>query len=218
MKLLFDFLPLLLFFVTFKYGDSHKDWAAAFASQHFGFLVAGGKVGPDEAGVLLATIVVMVATLLQALVIKLRGQKIDLMLWISLGLVVVLGGATIYFHDDTFIKWKTTALHWASALVFWGSEALLGRNLIKVMLDKEVQLPASAWRALNYSWVIFFVAVGAINLYVAYHYSLSTWADFKLFGETGLIVLFTLGQGVYMSRVMETEEQKARPAEGTHEH
>ena len=118
MKLLFDFLPIFLFFGTFKVTEGRKDWAAQFASDHLGFMVSGGTVGPNEAPVLLATVVVIVATLAQVLWLKLRGQKIDRMLWVSLGLVVVLGGLTIYFHNETFIKWKPSMLYWAMGLAF----------------------------------------------------------------------------------------------------
>jgi len=200
MKLLLDFLPLLLFFGSFKYAESHKDWAALFASEHFGFMVSGGKVGPEEAPVLLATVVVMAATLLQALVLKLRGKKIDLMLWISLGLVVTLGGATIWFHNETFIKWKPTGLYWGMALVFLLSDKLMGKNLLKSMLGEEIQMPAAIWSRLNLAWVGFFVAMGLLNLYVAYNFSTSSWANFKVFGSTGLMLVFTLAQGLYMGR------------------
>ncbi len=112
MKLLLDFLPLILFFATFRYADGHKEAAAAFASEHFGFLVSGGQVGAAEAPVLLSTLVVIAATLLQVLYLKVRRQKVDLMLWISLVMVVVLGGLTIWLHSDTFIKWKPTGLRY----------------------------------------------------------------------------------------------------------
>jgi len=200
MKILLDFLPLLLFFGTFKYAESNKDWAAVFASEHFAFMVSGGKVGPEEAPVLLATLVVMIATLTQALILKLRGKKIDLMLWISLGLVVTLGGATVWFHNETFIKWKPSGLYWAMALVFWASNAFFGRNLIQKMLGAELELPGQVWQRLNLAWVLFFAAMGVLNLYVAYNYSTSAWANFKAFGTTGLILLFTLAQGIYLSR------------------
>ncbi|MDN3922870.1 septation protein A [Roseateles violae] len=200
MKLLLDFLPLILFFGAFKYAESHAAWAASFASTHFGFLVSGGVVGSEEAPVLLATLVVMIATLAQALIVKLRGQKIDLMLWISLGLVVTLGGATVWFHNETFIKWKPSGLYWAMALVFWASAAFFGKNLIRAMLGGELQLPDPIWARLNRAWVLFFGALGIVNLYVAYNFSTSAWANFKVFGVTGLILLFTLAQGVYLSR------------------
>ncbi|MEJ6001716.1 septation protein A [Paucibacter soli] len=200
MKILLDFLPLLLFFGSFKYAESHKDWAALFASEHFGFMVSGGKVGPEEAPVLLATLVVMAATLVQALLLKLRGKKIDLMLWISLGLVVTLGGATVWFHNETFIKWKPTGLYWGMALVFLLSDKLMGKNLLKSMLGEEIQMPAAIWSRLNLAWVGFFAAMGVLNLYVAYNFSTSSWANFKVFGSTGLMLVFTLAQGLYMGR------------------
>lgn len=208
MKLLLDFLPLILFFGTFKYAEGQADAAAAFATQHFGFLVSGGQVGPQEAPVLLATLVVMAATLLQALVLKLRGKKIDLMLWISLALVVVLGGATIWFHSETFIKWKPTGLYWAMALVFFGSQSFFNKNLLQAMLGKDLQLPAPVWRRLNWAWVAFFAVMGVLNLYVAYHFSTSTWANFKVFGTTGLMLIFTLAQGLYMSKYLSEDSNK----------
>lgn len=212
MKLLLDFLPLILFFGTFKYADGHKAWAAAFATEHLGFLVSGGQVGLDEGPVLLATLVVMVATLLQALITKLRGKKIDLMLWISLGLVVSLGGATIWFHNETFIKWKPTGLYWAMAAVFWAAQAFFGKNLLKSMLGKDLELPAAVWKNLNRAWVLFFAAMGVLNLYVAYNFSTADWANFKVFGVTGLIILFTLGQGVYLSRHLTPPADEASDA------
>jgi len=219
MKLLLDFLPLVFFFATFKYAEMHKAWAAAFASEYFGFMVSGGVVGTEEGPVLLATLVVMVCTLAQAAIIKLRGKKIDLMLWISLGLVVVLGGLTIWFHNETFIKWKPSGLYWAMALVFWFSQAFLGKNLIKAMLGQDIELKTpAAWLTLNRIWVLFFALMGVLNLYVAYNYSTSTWASFKVFGVTGLLIVFMLAQAVYLGRHMAdqaAEDQTPPSPEGT---
>jgi len=211
MKLLLDFLPLILFFVVFKGAESHADAAAAFATEYFGFLVSGGVVGAQEAPVLLATLVVMVATLAQAAILKLRGQKIDLMLWISLVLVVVLGAATIWFHNETFIKWKPTGLYWGMALTLWASQAWFGKNLIRTMLKAEVELPELIWQRLNRNWVLFFAAMGVVNLYVAYHFSTSAWANFKVFGTTGLMVLFTLSQALYMGKHLPPQEEDGKP-------
>jgi intracellular septation protein len=207
MKLLLDFLPLILFFVVFKGAEGHADAAAAFATQHFGFLVSGGTVGPQEAPVLLATLVVMIATLAQAAILKLRGKKIDLMLWISLVLVVVLGGATVWFHNETFIKWKPTGLHWAMALTLWISQAFFSKNLIKAMLGSELQLPDAVWLRLNRAWVLFFAAMGVVNLVVAYNFSTSAWANFKVFGVTGLMLLFVVAQSLYLGKHLPPEEE-----------
>ncbi|MCY4746603.1 septation protein A [Pelomonas sp. UHG3] len=208
MKLLLDFLPLILFFIAFKGAEGNPEAAAAFATQHFGFLVQGGVVGPKEAPVLLATVVVMLATLAQAAILKVRGQKIDLMLWISLALVVVLGGATIWFHNETFIKWKPTGLYWAMALTLWLSLAVFGKNLIQAMLGAQLKLPDAIWATLNRAWVLFFAAMGVVNLYVAYNFSTSAWANFKVFGVTGLILVFTVAQSVYLGKHLPPEEDK----------
>jgi len=210
MKLLLDFLPLILFFVAFKGAEGNPEAAAAFATQHFGFLVQGGVVGAKEAPVLLATVVVMIATLSQAAILKLRGQKIDLMLWISLTLVVVLGGATVWFHNETFIKWKPTGLYWAMALTLWLALAVFRKNLLKAMLGAQLPLPDPVWGRLNLAWVLFFAAMGVVNLYVAYNFSTSAWANFKVFGVTGLIVLFTLAQSVYLGKHLPQEEQDSK--------
>jgi len=217
MKILFDFLPILLFFVTFKYAEGHKEWAAAFATSHFGGIVAGGVVGPGEAPVLLATVVVIVATLAQVAWLKLRGRRIDAMLWISLALVVLLGGATVYFHNETFIKWKPSVLYWAMGLAFWLSPLLFGKNLLRALLGEQMRLPSVVWHRLNFAWVAFFALMGLLNLWVAYSFSTSTWVDFKLFGGIGLMLLFTLAQGLYLNRHVEDDAGDAvkAPADST---
>ena len=211
MKLLADFLPIILFFAAFKFAGSDKDAAAAFASEHFGFLVSGGSVGPGEAPVLLATVVVILATLAQVLVLKLRRKKVDTMLWVSLALVVVLGGLTIWFHSETFIKWKPTLLYWAMAASFLLGPLLFGKNLLRVLLGQQLELPDAVWRRLNWAWVAFFSAMGMLNLWVAYSFSTDAWVNFKLFGGIGLMLVFTLAQGLYLSRFLPDEAATKEP-------
>jgi len=205
MKLLADFLPIILFFIAFKYADSDKDAAAAFASEHFGFLVSGGSVGAEEAPVLLATLVVIAATLAQVLLLKVRGRRVDTMLWVSLGLVMVLGGLTVWFHSETFIKWKPTLLYWVMGGAFLLGPLLFGKNLLRLLLGQQLQLPDPVWQRLNWAWVLFFGAMGALNLWVAYSFSTDTWVNFKLFGGIGLMLVFTLAQGLYLSRYLPDE-------------
>ncbi|TDM04958.1 MAG: septation protein A [Ideonella sp. MAG2] len=205
MKLLLDFLPLILFFATFKGAESNSEWASQWATQHFGMLVSGGVVGPKEAPVLLATLVVIIATLAQVAFLKLKGRKVDLMLWVSLGLVVVLGGLTVWFHNETFIKWKPSGLYWTFGLVLWFSQAVLGKNLLKSMLSAELDLPAKVWRQLNSAWVLFFGLMGLLNLWVAYTFELSTWVNFKVFGATALIFAFTIAQGLLIAKHLPEE-------------
>ena len=206
MKLLFDFLPIILFFGTFKFAEGRKEWAAQFASDHLGFMVSGGMVGAGEAPVLLATVVVILATLTQVAFLLARGRKIDMMLWVSLGLVTVLGGATIWFHNETFIKWKPSVLYWVMGLAFWFSQVLLRKNLLQVLIGAELQLPASVWQRLNFAWIAFFAFMGLANIYGAYSFSTDAWVNFKLFGGIGLMLVFTIAQGVYISRHVKDED------------
>jgi len=214
MKILLDFLPILLFFGTFKFAEHDAQGAADFATRHFGFLVSGGVVGPTEGPVLLATLVVIVATLLQIGIMLARGRKIDLMLWISLVLVAVLGGATVWFHNETFIKWKPSVLYWAMGASFWISQAVFRKNLLQTLIGEQLELPPEVWQRLNWAWIAFFALMGLLNLYVAYTFSTATWVNFKLFGSMGLMLLFTLAQGVYLGRhVKPVEHGVGQPPE-----
>ncbi len=216
MKLLFDFLPIILFFASFKYAEGNKEWAAALGTSQLGFLVAGGQVGVEEAPVLLATVVVIVATLAQVALLKLRGRRVDVMLWVSLVLVVVLGGLTIYFHSETFIKWKPSGLYWAMGLAFWLGPLLFGKNLLRMLMGEQLQLPATVWQRLNFAWIAFFALMGLLNLWVAYSFSTAAWVNFKLFGGIGLMLLFTLAQGLYLSKYLEPESPAKSGDVGPH--
>ncbi|MEO8387547.1 MAG: septation protein A [Polaromonas sp.] len=200
MKILFDFLPIALFFGMFKYAEGNKDWAAATATEWLGFMVSGGVVGASEAPVLLATVVVIVATLGQILWLKVSGKKVDTMLWISLGLVTVLGGATIYFHSESFIKWKPTVLYWVMGGALLLGQLVWKKNGIKSLMGAQMNLPDPIWRVVNFSWVGFFAVMGLLNLWVAFTFPTSTWVNFKLFGGLGLMVVFVLVQAVYLNK------------------
>jgi intracellular septation protein len=155
---------------------------------------------------------VILGTLAQVAYLKARGRKVDMMLWVSLGLVTVLGGATIWFHSDTFIKWKPSVLYWVMGLGFWISQVFFRRNLLQVLMGAELQLPAEVWRRLSLAWIVFFALMGMLNLYVAYTYSTGTWVNFKLFGGIGLMLLFTLAQGLYLSRHIKPEATDSESA------
>ena len=212
MKLFLDFLPLILFFGTFTYADKNKEWAAAFATSWFGFMVSGGIVGPEEAPVLIGTVVMSVITLVQVVVLKLMRKPIHLMLWITLALVVVLGTATVYFHSPIIIKWKPSIAYWALGISFWVSR-LFGKNLLQEMLGGEFELPPVVWQRLNFAWIGFLAFMGLLNLYVAYAYSTAAWASFKVFGATGLMLVFSVGQVIYLSRYLKPEPEAEQPPE-----
>ena len=206
MKILFDFLPIALFFGMFKYAEGQKEWAAETATQWLGFMVSGGVVGPAEAPVLLATVVVIVATLAQIIWLKARGKKVETMLWISLALVTVLGGATIYFHSESFIKWKPSVLYWVMGGALLIGQVFFQKNFIKSLMGAQMELPDSVWRVLNCSWAGFFAVMGVLNLLVAFNFNTDTWVNFKLFGGMGLMVLFVIVQALYLSKYMKSDE------------
>jgi intracellular septation protein len=176
MKLLADFFPIALFFVAFKFF-----------------------------GIYTATAVAIVATLGQIAWLRWRTGRIEPMQWLSLGVIVVFGGATLLAHDETFIKWKPTVLYAAMALALWGGWLLARRNFIQSLLKSQLQLPDPVWRTLMHAWAGFFSVMAVLNLWVAYHFDTETWVNFKLFGGLGLMFVFALGQGIYLSRHMQEE-------------
>jgi intracellular septation protein len=200
MKLLFDFLPIILFFGMFKYAEGNPDWAARTATEWLGFMVSGGVVGPSEAPVLLATVVVILATLAQIIWLVARGRKIEPMLWISLGLVTLLGGATIYFHSESFIKWKPTVLYWIMGGALLVGQLVFKKNGIQSLMGSQMSLPDPVWRKVNYSWVGFFAVMGFLNLWVAFNFSTGAWVNFKLFGGMGLMLVFVFAQALVLNK------------------
>jgi intracellular septation protein len=200
MKIFLDLLPIFLFFASYKWGEGHKAEVAQWMSDHLGFLVSGGVVGVTEAPVLLATVVVILGTLLQIVVLKSMGQKIDKMLWAGLVIVVVLGGMTLWFHDETFIKWKPSVIYWVMATGFFVTEIVLGKKMLAQMMGGQVDAPDAVWRRLGWGWVLFFVGMGVLNIWVAYHFSTDTWVSFKMWGSLGLTLAFTIAQGLYLGK------------------
>ncbi len=184
LKLALEFGPVLLFFVGFKF---FKD-----KTYHIGNTDYSGFV------VMTAIFVVLIAAS-TALLWKLTG-KLSKMQLMTLILVVVMGGATVWFHNETFIKWKPSVLYWAMALSFWISQVVFRKNLLHTLMGGQLDLPAPVWRTLTRAWIGFFSLMGFLNLYVAYSFSTEAWVNFKLFGSLGLMLIFTLAQGVYLSR------------------
>lgn len=179
MKFLFDLFPVILFFIAFKF---------------YGIYVATG--------------VAIAATFVQIGWVWLRHRKVDTMLWVSLGVIVVFGGATLLLHSETFIKWKPTVLYWLFATVLAGSSLFFRKNLVRTMMEKQVTLPDPVWGRLLVSWIVFFAAMGVLNLYVAFNYSTDAWVSFKLFGGIGMMLLFVLLQGLMMAKYVQEEKQE----------
>ncbi len=182
MKLLLDFFPIILFFVAFKL-----------------------------AGIYTATAVAIVATVAQIAWLRWRTGRIEPMQWLSLGVIVLFGGATLVAHNETFIKWKPTVLYWLMGATLLVGLLGFGKNFLKTLMGAQMALPDAAWRALNHTWVAFFTFMGALNLWVAYRFDTETWVSFKLFGGIGLMVVFVLAQALYLARFMPKDEEAGKP-------
>lgn len=179
MKLLFDFLPIIIFFAVYKWtGD-----------------------------IIMATAVLIPATLIQMLITWFRTHRVEKMQLVTMVLVALLGGATIIFHDKTFIQWKPTVVNWLFGLAFLGSHFIGEKTIVQRLMDASISLPGKTWRVLNLAWVTFFMLMGIINLFVAYTFSEDIWVDFKLFGMLGLTVVFIILQGIYISRKIPDEDK-----------
>lgn len=171
MKLLFDFFPIMLFFIGYKV------W-----------------------GIYTATAIAMGASVVQVLYHRIRWQRYENMHLFNLAIIMILGGATLFFHNPWFIKWKPTGIYWLTALVFLFSPMVAKKPLIQKMMESSISLPEAIWYRLNYAWVLFFIAMGCANLYVAYYYSTDIWVNFKLFGCASFILIFVFLQALYLTK------------------
>jgi intracellular septation protein len=182
MKILFDFFPVLLFFIFYKFY-----------------------------GIYIATAVAMVASVVQVIWHRIKHQRYEKLHLISLGLILVLGGATLFFHNPWFIKWKPTGIYWLSSLVFLASSFIGKKPLIQKMMESNVKLPEKIWMRLNLAWALYFLVMGTLNIYVAYHYDTDVWVNFKLFGGVGFMLVFVFIQALYLSNhAIEQPAEKSR--------
>ena len=188
MKIFFDFLPIFLFFAAFKLYDIY-----------------------------VATVVAIVSSIIQVGFSRIKTGKFETMHLVTLGLILVLGGATLLLQDKRFIMWKPTLVNWAFALAFLGSAFIGKKSMVERMMGSAIELPQQVWSRLNYAWVIFFIVIGLINIYVAFYYALelpeaereAMWVNFKLFGMMGLTFLFVIGQSFFLARYMTDEDENS---------
>lgn len=185
MKLLFDFFPILLFFITFKLHDDPKE------------------------GILAATAVIIVATLIQVSISWFRNRRIEKLHLITLILVIVFGGITLILEDEIFIKWKVSVVNWLFGAAFLASEFFGKKSFIRRLMDQNVSLPDPVWTRLNLMWTTFFILMGFLNLYVIYNFDTEAWVNFKFYGQLGLTFLFVIGQGFYLMRHIKPDDGDA---------
>ena len=193
MKILFDLFPIILFFATYKFFSHGNAGSACLSDQAV-------HLPWTQEPILLATAVVIVATFVQVGWVKYRHGKVDAMLWVSLAIITVFGGATLYFHNAIFIQWKPTILYWLFATALAITPRIAGRNLIRSMMETQIQLPNPIWKKLNWAWALFFFALGLANIAAIHWLSCNDWVNFKVFGITGLIIAFILVQTFWLAK------------------
>ncbi|MEE9422299.1 MAG: septation protein A [Gammaproteobacteria bacterium] len=177
MKFLYDFFPILLFFIAYKMYDIY-----------------------------VATAVAIAAAFVQTVGYWFKHRRFEKMHLVTFGLLAFFGGLTLILKDPVFIKWKPTVINWLFAVVFTGSLWIGKKPMIERMMSHAIQVDQPIWNRLNWAWVLFFISMGAINLYVAFNYDEATWVNFKLFGMMGLTFVFVIGQALYLSRYMPEEK------------
>jgi intracellular septation protein len=178
MQFLVDYFPLLLFFIAFKLQ-----------------------------GIYVATGVAMVASIVQIAWLRFKRGRVAPIHWLSLAIITIFGGATLILQDETWIKWKPTVLYGLFGMILAVGRVGFGRNLISYVMH-GINLPSDVWTRVTWSWVAFFAFMGIANWYVAFHYSLDAWVNFKVWGGIGLFLTFALVQGLFLARHLVAEEPR----------
>lgn len=178
MKFISDFFPILLFFIAYK-------WQ----------------------GIYIATMVAMAASFIQVTLYWLKNRRFESSHLMTLIIIVIFGGATLYLQDEMFIKWKPTVINWLFASACLLSHFIGDTPLMKRLMSSGLTLADEIWAKLNTLWAVFFIIQGAANLFVMYNFDTDTWVNFKLFGMLGMTLVFIIAQGFYlMKHIVEPEE------------
>lgn len=178
MKALFDFFPVILFYITYQFIDIY-----------------------------VATSVLIAASLAQVIYFYIMHKRIEKMHIVVLAAVLVLGVPTLIFRNELFIKWKPTAVNWIAAVVFAVSQGIK-RPIIRSMLEDNFALPDHVWSRLNLSWISFFLLMGFANLFVVYNFDTQVWVNFKFFGVLGLTICFAILQGLYLTQYIDEVKKR----------
>ncbi len=175
MQLFYEMIPVFLFFMAFKFY-----------------------------GIYVATVVGILATFIQVVLTRLFIKKWDKKQLITLAIFTLFGGMTLYFHDPIFVKWKPTVVFGLFAIVIFGSQWFTAKPLMQRMMEGALSergsVTAGVWKKLNVSWGLFFLGLGGLNIYIAYFYTNDAWVNFKFYGITAALLIFSVLQAIYLSR------------------
>ncbi len=183
MKQLLEFLPLIIFFIVY---------------QMSGTTLSVGDSEYTFDGIYTATIALILTTILQVIIVRLVWGSVEKRLLGVAGAVIIFGGATVLLKDPVFIFWKPTVFNWALAGVSVVWHVMRGKCLFEDLLPDEIEMPKHIWKRVTVASTLHFFIVGAVNLYVAYNFSMDAWVSFKLWSA----VLFTLIWAVVIGVIM----------------
>jgi len=178
MKFLLDFFPAILFFISFKL------W-----------------------GIYPSIAVLMASSFAQIAFLWFRYHRIEPSYLVGFFIVLLLGSASLLLHNPIFILWKPTIVFWTFAIIFVAFKTFKKKTVLESMIGPKLSLPQKKWNFLNKIWMVFFIIVGSVNIYVAYHFSIATWVNFKVFGVLALTIIFIIVQSVYISKNALTDDK-----------
>ena len=211
MKFFFDFFPVLLFFLTYKLFGYVPVELIDLANQ-IPYVSIDHKEPKDA--MFLATLVIIIATIAQNILHYYVYRRFEKMHLVSLVLLVVLGGATVIMKDAQLLVWKVTVINWLFGLVFLGSQFIGEKPIVERLMGQAFEASQSIWTRLNIAWIIFFIAIGLVNLYVFFNFGEESWVNFKFYGLMGATFIFIIAQSIYLMKngqmieVEETSENK----------
>jgi intracellular septation protein len=180
MQFALEYTPIILFFVAYKLFDI--------------FFATGIAIAASVAVIAYAHFV---------------QKKVSTIQWLSLAIIVVFGGATLLLRDETFIKWKPSALYGVLAITLLFGKLALKRDWIGVLFQQaNFNAPSHVWTRMTWSWIVFFIGMAALNGYIATNFSLDTWVNFKVWWAMGIFFVFTIANVLLLSKYIADPDQE----------
>ena len=178
-KILYDYLPVVIFYITFK-----------------------------KYGIYMACKVIIATCFLQMVYDRIKNKKWSKMLVTFFFLALIFAGSTILLHDPEYIKWKLSIAYWSLGVICCGSLFIGKGSILKSFLKGKVEMPSKNWVYLTLAWSLFFIALGFVNLYIIKHYDTNFWVNFKLFGTLGSTLAFLLIQAPFLAKYVIEDDKK----------
>jgi intracellular septation protein len=186
MKRVFEFVPLLMFFLFYKMDPKIIE-------------ISGEQI--SIGGIYSATYALIISSIMLYTGLFIQNRKLEKNAIITMCAVFLFGGMTLVFRNEIFLKWKAPIVNWIFAAIIIFSQYLGKKPILQKMLESTIELPELIWQRVNISWAIFFIFLGTINLFVAFNFH-EYWVDFKVFGSLAFTLLFAVMQVAFMQRYM----------------